>query len=121
MEAVNATLPAGTAIVSVTVTGSSPIALVPQPALPLQLPRVATLELKVTATDLATISAWIGSLPSLPGYADAKLNSIEPGGSGVMVSVTMNVTDAAFANRFAEVPEGADGEADDAEAEEGDS
>lgn len=121
MEAVSATLPAGTTIVSITVTGSSPIALVPQPALPLQLPRVATLELKVSAADLATVSTWLGTLPGLPGYADAKLNSTEPGGSGVLASVTMNVTDAAFANRFAEVPEGADGETDDAEAEEGES
>jgi hypothetical protein len=74
----------------------------------------------VSAPDLATVSAWIGKLPTLPGYADAKLNSIEPGGAGVIANVTMNVTDAAFANRFAPVPEGAEGETD-TETEEGES
>ncbi len=108
MEAIGSTLPPGTAITSINVTSSSPITLVPQPALPLQVPRVATVVLAVSAPDLATVSAWISRLPDLPGFADATLASITPGEGGVIANVTLNVTDAAFANRFIETPEDAD-------------
>lgn len=112
VEAINATLPAGSVVGTLTVTASSPITLVAQPALPLQLPRVATVQLTVNAPDLATVSAWISRLPGLPGFADATLTSIEPGEAGVKANVTINVTDAAFANRFIEVPEGEDADAE---------
>ena len=118
MEAVGATLPPGTAISTLTVTGSSPIALVAQPALPLQVPRVATVVISVNAPDLATVSAWISRLPDLPGFADATLNSITPGEGGVLANVTLNITVAAFANRFVEAPDNVDA---DAETEEGES
>lgn len=120
VEAIRATLPPGSDIGTITVVASSPITYVAQPALPLQLPRVATVQLIVTAPDLATVSAWIARLSELPGYADATLTSIERTDANVKASVTLNVTDEAFANRFVEVPE--DAEADvDAEAEEGES
>lgn len=110
LAAVNATLPPGTAISSLTVTGSSPIALVPQPSLPLQVPRVATVQLSVAAPDLATVSAWISRLPELPGFADATLASIEPAEAGVRANVTLNITHEAFANRYAPVDAASDDE-----------
>jgi hypothetical protein len=118
IDAINATLPAGSKIGTLTVTASSPITLVPQPALPLQVPRVATVQLTVDAPDLATVSAWISRLPDLPGFADATLTSIERLETGVKATVTINVTDAAFANRFVEAPEGTES---DAETDEGES
>ena len=77
VDAISATLPPGTTIGTLTVTASSPITLVAQPALPLQVARVATVQLTVDAPDLATVSLWISLLPSLPGFADATLTSIE--------------------------------------------
>jgi hypothetical protein len=116
VEAIQATLPAGSELGSLIVTASSPISLVAQPALPLQLPRVATVQLIITAPDLATVSAWMTRLPELPGYADATLTSIERADPNVKASVTLNVTDAAFANRFVEVAEEADAEAEEGES-----
>ena len=122
IDAIRATLPPGAAIGTLTVTASSPITLVAQPALPLQLPRVATVQLTVDAADLATVSAWIAQLPALPGFADATLTSIERTEAGVKANVTINVTDAAFANRFVELPAEDDAETEtDAETDEGES
>lgn len=121
VEAIRATLPPGSDLRTITVTASSPITLVAQPALPLQVPRVATVQLTVTAPDLATVSAWISQLPGLPGFADATLTTIERTDAIVTVNVTMNVTEAAFANRFVDDPEGDDAETEPAAESEGES
>ena len=121
VEAIRATLPPGADLGELTVTASSPITLVAQPALPLQLPRVATVQLTVTAPDLATISAWISRLPGLPGFADATLTSIERTDTNVKANVIINVTEAAYANRFVEDAEGDDAETDAADESEGES
>ena len=121
VEAIRATLPPGCDFGMLTVTASSPIALVAQPALPLQVARVATVQLTVTAPDLATVSAWIAQLPGLPGFADATLTTIERTEATVKANVIINVTEAAYANRFLEVPEDPDAETDDASETEGES
>ena len=100
LAAVRSTLPAGTAITVLGVRSSSPISIIDQPTVPLQQPRVASIQLGVSAPDLATVGTWIAALPGLTGYADATLNNIEPADGGVIANVTVNITAEAFANRF---------------------
>jgi hypothetical protein len=103
LAAVRATMPPGTDLKVLGVQASSPIAAIEQSSIPLQQPRVATIKLGVSAPDLATVANWVAALPSLTGYADATLNSIEPGEPGsVVANVTVNITAEAFANRFTE-------------------
>lgn len=110
LNAVRATLPPGTGLAVLGVQSSSPIAVIEQSSVPLQQPRVASIKLGVTTPDLATVGAWIAALPGLTGYADATLNSIEPGAAGgFLANVTVNITAEAFANRFLpEQPEDAE-------------
>jgi Tfp pilus assembly protein PilN len=100
IQAVSATVPEGAAITILSVKSSSPITGVPQPMVPLQAPRVATLGITLAAPDLPTVSSWMAKLPELPGFADATLSTIAQADSGFVASITLNVGVDAFANRF---------------------
>jgi Tfp pilus assembly protein PilN len=102
MQAVSATVPEGSTITVLSVRSSSPMELMLPPTAPLQEPRVATLTLSLRSSDLSTVSAWIGTLPSLTGFADATLTTVQPSDAGVIANVTVNVNAEAFANRFVE-------------------
>jgi hypothetical protein len=69
------------------------------PLLPLQGPRVATLDIKVT-TPQASIEAWLNQLPSLKGFVDATPGSVSLTEGQYTVDVVIHINKKALANRF---------------------
>jgi hypothetical protein len=100
VTALEATLPAGATISSVSTRIDSPFGSVTADTTPLQGPHIAT----VTATlamQQTAVPGWLNSLPTLPGYVDNTLDSVTSQGSGLYtVSVTIHVSDAALSKRF---------------------
>lgn len=106
---IKAKLPADVLIDTVRVDSASPLAPYGPATVPLQGPRIATLNLLLTSPKLPTVPAWLESLSTLPGYADATPGSVTrlEGGS-YQVNLTLNVNEEVFTNRYA--PEDAEGE-----------
>ena len=102
LQAVQATLPASVAIESVMVDSATPILLYPQPTVPLQGARVATVDFTASSTALPDVPAWLNGLTTLPGFADALPGSVTlDETTGIYtVTITMHVNEAAFAQRF---------------------
>jgi hypothetical protein len=103
LESVQATLPTGVTIDSVTVDSASPLAIYVQPTAPLQGARVATVSFTATSAVLPDVPTWLKSLAELPGYADALPSSanLDTATKTYKVNITMHVNDAAFSKRFA--------------------
>lgn len=101
--AVQGTLPASVVIESVFVDSASPILLYPQPTVPLQGARVATVDFTASSTVLPDVPAWLNGLTTLPGFADALPGSVTlDETTGVYaVAIKMHVNEAAYAERFA--------------------
>lgn len=101
---VQATLPAGVTIDTVNVDSASPMAIYMQPTAPLQGARVATVSFTAKSAMLPDVPTWLTALTTLPGYADALPDSVTlDETTGIYtVSITMHVSDAAFAQRFVE-------------------
>jgi Tfp pilus assembly protein PilN len=122
LEQVQATLPASVTIDTVTIDSASPVALYAQPTAPLQGARMATVSFSAKSSVLPDVPAWLRSLATLPGFADALPGSVTlDETTGVYTaSITMHVNDKAFSGRFAPVvPEdeaAADAGADTADA-----
>ena len=103
LNAVQATLPSGVLLTSVTIDSGSPFQSYAQASVPLQGARVATLSFTATSPTLPEVPAWLDSLTGLPGYADASPGSVtrtDVTGS-YTVNITMHINEAAFTNRFA--------------------
>ena len=103
LESVQATLPAGVTIDSVTVDSASPLAIYDQPTAPLQGARVATVSFTATSAMLPDVPTWLKALAKLPGYADALPSSanLDTVTNTYKVNITMHINDAAFSKRFA--------------------
>lgn len=103
LEGVQAILPGSVTIQSVAITSASPLEIYAQPTAPLQGARVATVTFEATSSVLPDVPAWLTSLASLPGFADALPNSVTLGveNPGYKVNITMHVNEAAYAQRFA--------------------
>lgn len=103
LEGVQAILPPSVAIQSVAITSASPLAIYAQPTAPLQGPRVATVTFEATSLVLPEVPAWLTSLATLPGFADALPGSVtlDEASKEYKVNITMHVNDAAYAKRFA--------------------
>jgi hypothetical protein len=99
---VQATLPASVTITAVDVESSTPMAVYAQPTTPLQGSRVATISFTATSSVLPDVPAWLTSLATLPGYADALPGSVQlDSTSGVYTAnITMHVNSDAFSKRF---------------------
>ncbi len=95
-------LPADVSINTVTLDSASPLLPYAASTVPLQGPRIATVNLLLTSPKLPTVPAWLESLSTLPGYADATPGSVTlvEGGS-YQVSLTMHVNEEVFTHRFA--------------------
>lgn len=102
LQAVQATLPASVAIESVMVDSATPIVLYPQPTVPLQGARVATVDFTASSTALPDVPAWLNGLTTLPGFADALPGSVtlDETTNVYTVTITMHINEAAFAQRF---------------------
>jgi len=102
LESVQATLPAGVTIDSVTVDSASPLAIYEQPTAPLQGARVATVSFTATSAILPDVPTWLKALAKLPGYADALPSSanLDATTDAYNVNIVMHVNDDAFSQRF---------------------
>ncbi|TFD30538.1 hypothetical protein [Cryobacterium cryoconiti] len=101
LEGVQAILPASVTIETVAVDSATPLALYGQPTAPLQGARVATVSFTAKSSVLPDVPAWLESLATLPGFADALPGSVARADDGVYtVAITMHVNDAAYAQRF---------------------
>lgn len=104
VDALTAVLPAEVSIDTYAVTVSTPMTLPAPPADPLQAPSIGQLSFTARSTVVPNTSAWIDSLNSVPGFADAWVSdtSITEDESGIYynVTATVQVTDGAFSHRF---------------------
>lgn len=102
LQKVQATLPSDAAMTSVTVDSATPLATYEQPTAPLQGARVATLTFEATSPVLPVVPAWLTSLSTLPGFADATPGSVSLDETTKLytVTITMHINDAAFDKRF---------------------
>jgi hypothetical protein len=106
LATLEAGLPAGSSISAVSATIDSPLGApassTATTAVPLQGPRIATLQLTVLMNQ-ADVPGWLNTLPTLKGFVDATPNSVTAGGSGgnpYTVVVTIHINSAAVSNRF---------------------
>lgn len=96
-----ATLPAGVVVNTVTIDSASPFADYPQSSTPLEGSRVATLSFSATSPTLPSIPGWLDGLANLTGFADAVPDSVVIQGDGsYLVNITMHINSDAFSLRF---------------------
>jgi hypothetical protein len=98
---VEASLPAGSAIVDFAGTVDEPFgAAVPTQAATLGLPHVATIQLTATMNQ-NPIGGWLTTLPSLPGFVDATPDSVTLKTDGTYtVVVTIHLNTKALSTRY---------------------
>lgn len=101
LENLQATLPAGVLIQSVTTDSASPFIDYAQSASPLEGSRVATLVFTAMSPGLPSIPTWLNGLGTLNGFADATPGSVNVQTDGTyLVNITMHINSDAFALRF---------------------
>ncbi|QTE31488.1 fimbrial assembly protein [Pengzhenrongella sicca] len=105
LDAITAVLPTDVRIESYQVTGATAMEAAPVPADPLQGQSVGQITFTGSTPSQPDTAAWLDALDSIPGFADAwftgaTLTASESGESSYAVSVTVQFTDAALANRF---------------------
>lgn len=101
LENLQATLPAGVAINSVTIDSASPFVDYAQSSVPLEGSRVATLVFTAMSPGLPSIPSWLDGLGTLTGFADAVPGSVTVQSDGsYLVNITMHINSEAFALRF---------------------
>jgi hypothetical protein len=105
-------LPAGTTLDTYTVTSQSATEGPPVAAIPLQNPRMATINFVAMFPSLIEAEVALKNLETLPGFADAWVTPIELTDDGVYTaSFTLNVHKGVVERRFftaVEAPEAAD-------------
>lgn len=123
-----AQLPAGVRIETLSVEAATPVQAYAQSETPLEGPRIATLTFVATSEALPAIPDWLDRLGALPGFVDATPNNVSLTGTGYSVGITMHIDARAYSGRFdptyapvaaddeaAEVDSDLDGVADGAE------
>lgn len=104
LTSVQATLPKSVAIETIKIDAATPFAPYTQPTAPLQGARIATLSFTAISPTLPQVPAWLISLTSLKGYADASPGSVVRNEDGTYaVSITMHINQEAFSQRFSNV------------------
>jgi hypothetical protein len=102
LTSVQATLPRNVAIETIKIDAATPFAPYTQATVPLQGARIATLSFTAISPTLPQVPAWLISLASLKGYADASPGSVVRNEDGsYAVSITMHINKDAFSNRLA--------------------
>lgn len=101
LTSVQATLPKNVAIETIKIDAATPFAPYTQATVPLQGARIATLSFTAVSPTLPKVPAWLISLTSLKGFADASPGSVVRNEDGsYAVSITMHINQAAFSHRF---------------------
>jgi len=101
LESLQATLPSGVLINSVTIDSATPFVDYAQSTVPLEGSRVATLVFTAMSPGLPSIPSWLDGLGTLEGFADAVPGSVTVQTDGTyLVNITMHINSDAFALRF---------------------
>lgn len=95
-----ATLPAGVVLSTVSIGTADPMTAYAQSTTPLEGDRIATLAFTATSPSLPSIPVWLDGLKSLPGFVDATPGSVSLENGVYSADVTMHIGTDAFANRF---------------------
>lgn len=105
LDAITAVLPADVSIESLALMSGTPMTAAPAPSGPLEEPSLARLTFAGRTGTLPDAAALMDALDSIPGFADAWVSSAAvEGAEGVtyyVINATVQVTDAARAERFA--------------------
>jgi hypothetical protein len=106
LDDIRGLLPADVTVDSVAIDSTSPLLPYAQPAVPLQGPRVATVNLTVTSPGLPQVPDWLEDFRELPGYADSAPGTItRTDTGGYTVTLTLHVNADAYLGRFADPTE----------------
>jgi len=95
-----ATLPAGVSLVTVTIGTADPMTAYAQSTTPLEGDRIATLTFTASSQTLPSIPVWLDGLKTLPGFVDATPGSVSLENGLYTADVTMHIGTDAFADRF---------------------
>lgn len=106
LSKVQASLPAGVTLDVFNIESASILTPYPQSDIPLEGPRIATLNFSAISPGLPEIPAWLDGLSDLPGFVDAVPNSVELDDQrGYTVNITMHIDAEAYSNRMKEEAE----------------
>lgn len=100
LSRLQATLPAGVTLATVSIDTADPMTAYAQSATPLQGDRIATLAFTATSPSLPSIPVWLDGLKTLPGFVDATPGQVSLADGVYSADVTMHIGTDAFANRF---------------------
>jgi hypothetical protein len=96
-----ATLPAGFTVQTVTVTSATPLTVFSVPGNPLEGERMAEIVFAVTAKALPDVSVWLDNLAEIPGFVDAYPTGIVLNDAGdYTLGMTIHIDTGALTNRF---------------------
>jgi len=95
-----ATLPAGVSLATVTIGTADPMTAYAQSTTPLEGGRIATLAFTATSASLPSIPVWLDGLKTLPGFVDATPGQVSLTEGTYSADVTMHIGPQAFAHRF---------------------
>jgi hypothetical protein len=100
LRSVQATLPVGVAVTSVSLDQATPLESYAQGTSPLEGSRAATVVFTATSPTLPAVPVWLDGLATLPGFADATPGSVTFSDGVYEATVTMHITADAFSGRF---------------------
>lgn len=95
-----ATLPSGVTLVTVSIGTADPMTAYAQSTTPLEGNRIATLTFTASSPTLPSIPVWLDGLKTLPGFVDATPGQVSLTNGAYTADVTMHIGTDAFANRF---------------------
>jgi len=102
LDEVNATLPPGVSLTTITVDSVSPADVLPTVETPLQEDWVATLTINATSLTVPDVETWLNDLEGLTGFAGVAPPVTVTGTpeAGYLVQIQVNVNDEAYTLRF---------------------
>ncbi len=100
LNKLQATLPGGVTLQTVTVDMATPVKQYAVSTVPLQGDRIATLSFSATTASIPSIPVWLDGLATLPGFVDATPGDVSLSTGVYTANVTMHINTAAFVDRF---------------------
>jgi len=104
LDALRAALPADASIVTLQVTGATPVASALPPNDPLQPQSLGLLAFTATTPTIPDSAAWVDALGAVPGLVDPRVQSIvqetTEGSAGYIVTGTVQYDETALSGRF---------------------
>jgi len=98
---IQATLPTGVTVSTISIDQATPIADYAQSDTPLQGARIGTVTFTAESETLPSVPDWLDGLATLPGYTDATPGTVSLEDGVYEATVTMHIDQRAFSNRFA--------------------